>query len=68
MKKIVSVILAVALVISMCAVMSFAAEDYVVDLSTVEFTNASGGEHAPTDIPELTRFFSITATSLPSEI
>lgn len=46
MKKIVSVILAVALVISMCAVMSFAAEDYVVDLSTVEFTGGSGGEHA----------------------
>ena len=47
MKKLVSAILAVALVLSLCTVMSFAAEDYVVDLSTVEFTGGSGGEHAP---------------------
>ena len=47
MKKIISAILAVALVLSLCTVMSFAAEDYVVDLDAVESVASNPGEHAP---------------------
>ena len=51
MKKIITIVLAMVMVLSLCTLNAFAAEDYEVDLSAAPLVGGSGGEHAPHGYP-----------------